>query len=224
MIRESELIKDFYKTGEAAAFLQISPKTVYRMTQEGRIGFKMSPTNRVQIPKDELVRVLMERGLLAEERQKRDAVYCRVSSHGQKKGKDLDRQVLEIIENAAPYKLCDPLILKDVGSGLNTERKGLLRLMEDAKKREIGRIFITHPDRLTRFGFSYLKRYFDIFDIPIICVCEDEDKTFQQELVDDMMALLASFSGKLYRLRKEDRKKLHRQIDEIPEEESSEKS
>lgn len=56
----------------------------------------------------------------------------------------------------------------------------------------------------------------------IICLSERDDKTPQQELVDDMMALLASFSKKLYRLRKEDRKKLHKQIDGFPGEETAE--
>lgn len=222
MVRESELTKEFYKTGEAAKYLEIAPKTVYLWTQQGRINSVRSSTNRVQIPRDELIRVLKEQNLLVQEMPRRDAVYARVSSHGQKKSGELDRQALEIIESAGHYKIYDPLIIKDAGSGLNTERKGLIRLMNEAKDRKIGRIFITHPDRLTRFGFNYLVRYFKVFEVDIICIGEKDDKSPQQERVDDMMSLLASFSGKLYRLRREDKRKLHQQIDEIPEEESQE--
>lgn len=218
VVKESDLTKEFYRTGEAAKYLNIASKTMYLWTKKGIVNARMSPTGKLQIPREELIRLLKQEKLLAESLPRRDALYARVSSHGQKKGGDLDRQVLEIIESASPYKLYDPLIIKDVGSGLNTERKGLIKLMNEAKDQQIGRIFITHPDRLTRFGFSYLTRYFNIFDVEIITLSEKDDKTPQQELADDLMTLLASFSGKLYRLRKEDRKKLHKKIDEFPEE------
>ncbi len=37
-------------------------------------------------------------------------------------------------------------------------------------------------------------------DVKLVALQEKEDKDIQEELVDDMTSLLASFSGKLYRI------------------------
>jgi len=61
---------------------------------------------------------------------------------------------------------------------------------------------------LTRFGFHYLEAAFRSVGTEIIAVRDMEsEKSVQEELVEDMMALIASFSGKLYGLRSGKRKK-----------------
>ena len=64
-----------------------------------------------------------------------------------------------------------------------------------------GRVLITYEDRLTRFGFSYLERYFDCYGVTITIIKDETDKSAQEELVDDLIKLVASFSGKLYGMR-----------------------
>ena len=51
-----------------------------------------------------------------------------------------------------------------------------------------------------------------------ICVVSEEtkDKGVQEELLEDMMALIASFSGKLYGMRSRNKKELRKKIEEIP--------
>ena len=66
---------------------------------------------------------------------------------------------------------------------------------------DYGRILITYEDRLTRFGFSYLERYFDCYGVTITAIEDETDKSAQEELVDDLIKLVASFSGKLYGMR-----------------------
>ena len=73
--------------------------------------------------------------------------------------------------------------------------------MRDARRGKVARVVITYPDRLTRFGYNYLQHYFATYQIPIIAIEEAPHKSLQEQLVIDMMALLASFSGKLYALR-----------------------
>lgn len=67
---------------------------------------------------------------------------------------------------------------------------------------EVNNVYITYKDRLTRFGYRYLETVFSAHGVQIIIV-KDElvSKTVQEELVEDMMSLIASFSGKLYGLR-----------------------
>ena len=60
----------------------------------------------------------------------------------------------------------------------------------------------TYPDRLTRFGFGYLEEFFRGYGVRIHVVDGQEDyKAVQEELVDDLIAVVTSFSGKLYGLR-----------------------
>ena len=67
---------------------------------------------------------------------------------------------------------------------------------------EVNRVFITCPDRLTRLGFHYLESMFKAHGVEIVVMKDkDKEKSVQDELVEDMMALIASFSGKLYGMR-----------------------
>ncbi len=74
---------------------------------------------------------------------------------------------------------------------------------------------ITHKDRLTRFGFEYLETFFESYGTKIIVTEQKEDQNSQEELVEDMMSLLASFSGKLYGMRSSRKKELAKQAEEI---------
>lgn len=98
--------------------------------------------------------------------------------------------------------LQNPLVLKEVGSGLNDKRKKLLELIALVVNNRVNRVFVTYRDRLTRFGFNYLETVFNAYGVEIVTVKQDSEKrSVEQELVDDMMALIVSFSGKLYGLR-----------------------
>lgn len=156
-----------------------------------------------------------ERHLLAQETPNKDIIYARVSAHGQAKQGGLDRQVSLDFELASKYGLNHPEVIKDIASGLNTRRKGLIKIVSLARQGQIGRIFVSRKDRLTRFGFDYLKWLFEVCGAEIIVLEEDEAKQPQQELVDDLMALLASFSGKLYGLRRKEKAEMRRQIDSV---------
>lgn len=87
------------------------------------------------------------------------------------------------------------------------KRRGLKSLIRDIKKDKISTVYITSQDRLTRFGYSYLEELFQIFDTQIIVLNDNDQKSMHEELMDDFMSLIASFSGKYYRLRGNDNKK-----------------
>ena len=96
----------------------------------------------------------------------------------------------------------------DSGSGLNENRRGLAQLIKDAQKHRYDTLYITYPDRLTRFGYTYLQELFNQNNITVISL---HSKSFsaEEELMQDFMSLIASFAGRFYRLRsKENQKKL----------------
>lgn len=160
--------------------------------------------NRRLIPRDSVIAYLDKKGLLnntAEARQ--DLVYVRVSTHKQKERGDLQRQVQRVSEFAAfqnPVNLC---VIEDVGSGLNDGRKGLTKLLTLVMQDKVGRIFVNYKDRLTCFGFNYIKLLCDFHNTQIIVVSSEMDnKTVSEELAEDIIAIIHSFSGKLYGLRR----------------------
>ena len=142
--------------------------------------------------------------------QKKDKItiiYSRVSSHDQKKNGDLDRQEMENITFCEKNKFQRRILIKDTGSGLNTKRPGLRKIIKTIKSTECARVVITYRDRLTRFGFEYLQELFATFGVEIIETKSKKDKTVQEELVQDMMSLIACFSGRLYGMRSKKKKK-----------------
>ena len=91
-------------------------------------------------------------------------------------------------------------ILSDVGSGLNENRKGFLRLLEMVTERKISRLIIVCGDRLTKFGFETLRKMFQAFGTAIEAI-NSEEKTPQEELVKDLITIVSHFAGKLYGVR-----------------------
>ena len=194
-----------YTAREACEILGVNIKTLQRWDREGIAFATRTPTNRRRFSQSEINRLL---NLKSGDNSNRDnikehtvAIYGRVSSHEQKAKGDLDRQVGSImIKINGQYS--NILTITDVGSGLNDKRKGLISLMNLAKERKISKVYITYKDRLTRFGFNYLEMYFNSHNVEVIILNDGaEDKSPQQELIDDLMSIIASFSGKLYGLR-----------------------
>ncbi|MFX0065886.1 MAG: IS607 family transposase [Candidatus Hermodarchaeota archaeon] len=129
------------------------------------------------------------------------AIYTRVSSHDQKKKGDLDRQIEAAKEYCEERGASNPRVFHDVSSGLNTKRSGLTRLCRAIERKEIDRVIITYPDRLTRFGLSYLMNYFGSHGATIEVMKQPLDQSMEEELVQDMVAILTSFSGRVHGLR-----------------------
>ena len=140
---------------------------------------------------------------------KRDIIYARVSTYGQQKQGDLDRQVDYILSNRNDLK--NVLIFKELRSSLNSKRKKLLKLIDMILNDEVNRIFITYKERLTRFGFEYIETICNHHNVEIVVMqSKQNNKSIEQELAEDIISLLASFSSKLYGLRSHKNKdKLH---------------
>ena len=159
MYKISQFTKQSYKVNEVAKILNVTTKTVRALDSSGRLKAYRTDTNHRMIARSDLIEYLKKQNLISLEENKRDVIYARVSSFDQKKGGDLDRQALYLVENATG--ITQPLILKEVGSGLNDKRPELLRLITMVCNNEVNNVYVTYEDRLTRFGFNYLKTMFD---------------------------------------------------------------
>ena len=126
-------------------------------------------------------------------------LYARVSGHDQKE--DLQRQVHQLEQWALVARTGQlTLTLTDIGSGLDTERKNLQRLLTLVQDYQVAEVVVTFSDRLTRFGLSYLRSLFSGYGVTLTVLHPDDEKTPEQELTEDLLALIASFAGRLYGL------------------------
>ena len=186
MYSSKDLKKEVYKLGEVAKFVGVTNGTLRRWENLGKVKFSKTDYGTRSLTKDKLIELLKANNLWSDEiecLQKKDVIYCRVSSHDQKKHGDLDRQIQFLIRTN--NDLINPVIL--------------LRMVLN---NEVSRIFITYEDRLTRFGFEYLRTMCEMHETKIIVVKDvDVKKSIEQELMEDIMSLMASFSGKLYGMR-----------------------
>ena len=202
MYKSSDFTKPLYKTKDIMKILGVSYATIKNYDKNGKLKFNRTETGRRVVFREDLLEYLDNAGILYKDMDfdKRDVIYARVSSSEQKAKGDLDRQVTFLLENVDD--LYKPIVLKEAGSGLNDKRpkiQELIRLVLDGK---VNRVFVTYKDRLTRFGYHYLETIFSYHGVSITVIKdEDKEKSVEEELVEDMMSLIASFSGKLYGLR-----------------------
>jgi len=128
----------------------------------------------------------------------RCVIYARVSTGEQKRHGDLDRQISRLSSEAVKRKLIIVSIISETASGMNDKRPKLHKMMDLAVKKEIDVVLIEHKDRLTRFMFDYLVKFFESHNVQVIWTDEVLGKSYEQELVEDILSLMTSFSAKIY--------------------------
>ncbi|MER3499816.1 MAG: IS607 family transposase [Chitinophagaceae bacterium] len=190
------------RIGAAAKKLGYHPQTLRRWMGEGKlVGIRMG--KEVRIPLTEIER------LLGEQTTGTVVLYARVSGTGQRH--DLTQQVERLQQWADQERPQAPqMVYRDIGSGLHTERAGLRKLIRQVQDQQVREVAVTYADRLTRFGFAYLQTWFAGYGAHITVLSEEEERTPEREVVDDLLAILTSFSGRLYGMRSDKQQALVR--------------
>ena len=125
-------------------------------------------------------------------------VYCRVSSRGQLP--ELKHQVSAMEEFCRGRGLAVDEWISEIGGGMNFKRKKFLKLMRQIKLGEVSTIVIAHKDRLVRFSYEFIEEFTSWYGCEIL-VANQESLSPQEELVNDLMAIVHTFSCRLYGLR-----------------------
>jgi predicted site-specific integrase-resolvase len=193
----------FVKPNEAANTLGVCLRTLRRWEAEGKINTVRTPSGQRRYDIQKFIKEESEDG-----RRRATVIYARVSTRPQIK--DLHRQVERL---SALYPGAE--IVKEVAGGLNLRRQGLLSLLGRVLKGDIRVIVVAHKDRLARFGFELIEWLCEQFDCQIVVLNQD-NLSAHQELVADIIAILHSFSSRLYSLRKHTK-----QIQELIQESTS---
>jgi len=182
-------MEKLYTMKEASKMLGVHIRTLQKWDKAGKIRCVRTVGGKRRVPESEIKRILG----MHEERKV--VGYARVSSHAQ--NDELERQIEAIKQYAEENGFGKVEILKDVGSSLKEDRKGFQKLLEMVMKREVSKVIVAYPDKLTRFGFKTLQQFFQGCGAEIV-VINEEEKEPKEELVEDLIAIISSLAGKLY--------------------------
>jgi len=183
----------FLRIGDASKEIGIGIGALRKWIDKDRIPHRISPGGQRLVDVDAYFEGKTKFGQENLEDKRESVFYCRVSSNHQKD--DLKRQI-----DSAKSKFPNHKIIKDIGSGINWKRKGLLTLLEKLMRREIKEIVVFHKDRLARFGFELIEFIAETNDAKILVLDDDSGeketvfKSAEQELAEDLMAIVTVFS------------------------------
>lgn len=176
------------KLSEYAKRIGVTRYTAHRWFHDGKIpGAYQLPSGLIYVPDTifDTEKPPNQKGLTV--------VYARVSSSEQRKT-NLETQAERLTQFAIANGWVVDKVIKEVGSGLNDERKKLTDLLHSDVK--IARIIVEHQDRLTRFGFNYLQILADKMGFEIVVV--NPTMTDDEDLMQDFASIVTSFCARLY--------------------------
>lgn len=180
-----------YTIKEASDILGVSISTLRRWEKEGKITSSKTNGGHRRYSIEDLSKYNKK----TVKRNRLTIAYCRVSSADQKR--DLARQV----ENVSHYCIAKGYsfkVIEDLGSGINYNKKGLKELITLIQSNQVERIVVNYKDRLIRFGFEILEQICQFHNVEIEIINHTEDKSYEQELVEDMLSIITVFSSRLY--------------------------
>jgi len=190
---------------QLAERIGISFTTLKRWIYAGKIHAVKTVGRRYRIPESEIFRLA---GVEPKLPINKVILYARVSGSEQVKDGDLKQQLTHLKQYAKEHKYNVVEEVKEVGSGLNDKRPKLRRIMRQLYDGKADAIVVEYKDRLTRFGFNYLLDSAISHGARIETVLEDIKKDATQELVEDMISIVQSFSARLYGRRSHKYKKV----------------
>lgn len=201
-IKDAE--RKYISIGEASVYTGLSQDTLRKYFKKGKVmGFTSAGGQRRFEVKSlsELCSVNMQTDKIHDmgiqrNKERKSIIYARVSS--KKQADDLERQIQFIkrgIEEAGK-NVDDYEIIADIGSGINFNKKGTDILLDYAMSRTIKEVVIANRDRLSRFGFDLFKAIIKKSGGKLTVLNDDENKSSEQELAEDLLSIVHIFSCK----------------------------
>jgi predicted site-specific integrase-resolvase len=175
----------YVRTQEAARLCGVKPNTIRIWANNGKISCVVSPSGHRVFDKDSLPGFKS----IEQEQEREQVIYARVSSRKQRD--DLERQIAFLLDKYPGFK-----VISDVGSGLNYKRPNLLSLLQRVIEGRVQCVAVGSRDRLSRFGSEFFEWVFNQFNCKLL-VQNENDKSPEQELVDDVLSILHVFNCRL---------------------------
>jgi excisionase family DNA binding protein len=174
--------------GKTASLLGVSVVTLRRWNKLGKLTSFRTFGNHRRFNLNDILDIINP------SRNKLHVAYARVSSHDQKKDLETQCKRLELIIKQNEHEM----LISDLGSGLNYNKNGLKKLINLITSQQVHTLYLTHKDRLLRFGSELIFSLCKKFGTKVVIVDDVQTTTFEQELVQDVIELMTVFSAKLY--------------------------
>ena len=191
--------KRYVNVSKAADLLGVCEETLRQWDKQGRLVPIRTQGNHRRYKIEDIEQLL---NVASEENVSDDkvnvAVYCRVSSQDQKTKGDLERQSGRVLEYCVKQGYHVVESFSEVGSGMHDRRPKLRKLFKLVESGKIQKVVVEHKDRLCRFMYYFLVEYFESHNVEIEHVEEVLSKSYEKELVEDILSLMSSFSSKIY--------------------------
>ena len=184
------------KAKEVLNILNIGHRTLGTYVKKGLLNPIKINTNHYEYDPEEVF------AILGKKKERYNITYSRVSLHKQKNDLKTQTKILYDFATSNGYLIKEQI--EDVKSGMSFEdRKGFVKLLKKVTNYEVKNIIIEHKDRLVRFGFELVKMLFEKYGTNIIIISDDEtNKTYEQELTDDLFSIIHYYSMKSYSYRR----------------------
>lgn len=192
----------YVSIGEASKALGVSISTLRRWEASGTLVAEHTAGGHRRY---DLAKLKPELFRAETESARRTVAYARVSSHDQRNDLERQKQVLELYCARQGWTF---EVIADLGSGMNYKKKGLKRLLESIIDGEVGRLVITHKDRLLRFGAELVFSICEAKQVEVVILNQGEDSTFEEDLAKDVLEIITVFSARLYGSRSRKNQKL----------------
>ncbi len=182
------------KSNEVLSMLGISRVTLCRYVKLGKIRVVELPNGYYSYNKEDVYKL---KGL---DVKRKKVIYARVSTSKQKK--DLENQIETITAYVNKNGCGIDEVYSDIASGMNLDRKGFTNLLSAVMANEIDEVFISYKDRLALLDFDLVNRLFSQYGTKITVINSSKNDSAEEELFEDLMSVIHSFSMKAYSKRR----------------------
>ena len=184
------------KASEVMDTLNISRSTLYRLVKSEKIKVTRLPNGRLEYNEKSVYDYLLK--MHGKSQKRKTVIYARVSTNKQKE--DLENQIEMLKQFCISNGWKIDGIYSDVVSALDFDnRKQFWKLFEKVLNHKIERVVITYRDRLTRIGWNFFESLFKKYGTEIIVINDyHTDKTDVDEIFEEIITLLHTFSMKFY--------------------------
>ena len=145
---------------------------------------------------------------------RRAVIYARVSSQRQDRNGNLKRQKERLLKFAEENNYEVVKVFQDVASGINDRRKNFWKMLSYVKENGIPYVIVEFPDRLTRFGLSFVEKLLEEYGAKLVVAEKKMSKDKMEELVEDLITIITSFTARIYGARSQKFKKVKKLLEE----------
>ena len=182
------------RSKEALEILKVHRVTLNRYVREGKIRVTEMANGRYEYNNDDIYAFIGKR---VEKHGTKIISYSRVSTQSQKD--QLKDQTKRIYDSCIARGLKLDEQFEDIGSGMSSDRTNFNKICMMIFHGDIETLVIENKDRLVRFGFEMLEKFFKYFGTNIIVLNNSlENKSYEQELTDDLISVIHYFTMKSY--------------------------